>query len=69
MEIIVLIAFGVIAGALLMWIYDRCSPEAYWRAYDEAQLKDLEYFREHPDCSYEEAHQYRDKVMKKFGRY
>ena len=69
MEILFLVVFGVVAGALAIWLYDRWSADAYWRAYDKAQQQDLEYHERHPGCTLQEAHQHRDKVMKKFGRY
>lgn len=69
MSVVIVILLSVGAFFLVSWIADRASDEAYWRAYDRAQQEDLRYFREHPDCTYEEAHQYRNKVMKKYRRY
>ena len=69
MDVLIGILIAVASGILSVWLYSRFSSEAYWRAYDAAQLKDLEYARQHPGCSYEEAHRHRDAVMKKFHRY
>lgn len=69
METILALALGVGCTILAAWVWDRRSPEAYWRAYDKAQLRDLEYFQLHPGCSYEDAHRHRDKVMRRFHRY
>lgn len=69
MDILLSVAIVIAVVALAFWLYDRHSADAYWRAYDKAQLEDLEYARTHPGCTYEEAHRQRDKVMRRFHRY
>ena len=58
----------VIAAALVVLLIWRASPGAYHSAYHKAELRDLAFFDEHPDCTYEEAHQHRDRVNRRFGR-
>lgn len=65
--IMILVGAGILIGANLF--LDRRSSDSYWDAYNDAQRKDLAYFKQHPDCTYEEAHRERDKIMKKYGRY
>ena len=69
MQIVWMILISVAAIAVVSWIASRHSADAYWEAYDAAQRRDLEYARKHPDCTYEEAHRERDRVMRRFGRY
>lgn len=69
MQIVIDVALAVAALLVGAAVYDRFSSSGYWRAYDAAQRKDLEYARAHPDCSCEEAHRYRDEVMRHYGRY
>lgn len=40
----------------------------FQRDYDAAQLRDLAYARQHPDCTPEEAHRERDRVLWLYGR-
>ena len=69
METVLGIAVLVGGVALAVWLYGRSGSDAYWRAYDRAQLLDLKYAREHPGCSYADAHRERDRVMRKYRRY
>lgn len=69
MEIVIGVIVLLAAAALAAFIFSRSGSAAYLRAYDKAQLRDLEYARAHPDCSYEDAHRERDRIMKRFHRY
>lgn len=62
------------AGVMMMalrcfrWFRRFCGLAAFRRAYDAAQLRDLEYAAAHPDCSLAEAHRERDRVLRDYGR-
>lgn len=64
MEVVLGLAIGAALYFLIMFLHDRFSFEA---SYDRAMRKDMEYFRAHPDCTYEEAHRNRDKVYRRNG--
>ena len=54
--------------ALFRWFRRFRGLGAFLRAYDAAQLRDLEYAAAHSGCSLEEAHQERDRVLRDYGR-
>ena len=67
MEIVWILVAFVVSLIIACWVLDRVGPEAYHEAYDKAMQKDLEYAREHPGCSRDEAHRHRDAVNDRFG--
>ena len=69
MIIVWAILAAAVAVAMIVILPDLVGPEAYHRAYRRAELRDLEYYRTHPGCTYTEAHRERDRVMKRFRRY
>lgn len=69
LNIILCVVFCIASGILCGYLYDRISGYSFGKAYDRAQMEDLKYFREHPDCTLAKAHQHRDKVLKKYNRY
>lgn len=54
--------------ALFRWFRRFRGLGAFLRAYDAAQLRDLEYAAAHPGCSLAEAHRERDRVLRDYGR-
>ena len=49
-------------AALGFW----ASPITYRHFYYRAEARDIAYHRDHPGCSYEEAHRHRDRVNRLF---
>jgi len=64
MEIVlgVLLAVGLVA--LVVHVLTRESLSA---DYDRAMMEDMRYAKEHPGCTWEEAHREREKVYRKHG--
>lgn len=67
LEILVIIALGAVGMMAWGYIGDRISGRAFWRAYHRAQAEDLKNYR--PSMTLDEAHQARDKALRKFHRY
>lgn len=62
---------GVILAAMVgfaVWRFVFRGPDAFRDAYRQAQQDDIDWVREHPGCTLEEAHQHREAVKKKFHR-
>lgn len=60
----VLALAAILAAAIFCWL--RLGPDAYRDAYRQAQQDDIDYVRQHPGCTLEEAHQHRDRVRRRF---
>ncbi len=57
----VLVAVIVVAAAIVLLL---CfGPDSY----DRAMKKDIEYFRTHPGCTWEEAHRNRERFYHRRG--
>lgn len=58
---------AVILAAAVIWA--ALSSDSVWHdAFSWAERKDLRYFRDHPDCTWFEAHHYREIMHKLFRR-
>jgi flagellar basal body-associated protein FliL len=70
-EVITVIPFLIVAALaiLVIVLVSRRSRESFESDFARAEKADLEYFHEHPGCTLQEAHQNRDRVLKKYGRY
>lgn len=55
------------ASMLGMWVLDR--PRRFERDYWVAAMQDKLYHDAHPDCSYDEAHQHRRAVRRRYHRW
>lgn len=59
---------AILVMVVIAWLFYALSDSAFYRAYDKAMMQDLDYYNAHPDCTYEEAHQNRKKVRRRFLR-
>lgn len=64
LEILVTVILGIACFAVWAVLID---PHRFSRAYDKAMEKDLKYAREHPGCSWDDAHREREKVYRRHG--
>lgn len=58
-----LLILGFIA-ALAFW----ASPITYRHFYYRAEARDIAFHRDHPDCTWAEAHRHRERVRRLFLR-
>lgn len=56
-----------LVALLAVWGY-HSSESAFWSAYEAAQEQDARWAREHPGCSWEDAHRHREAVRRRFHR-
>lgn len=60
----ILVIVSLAAVALFVWAISPAGDEFFW---DRAEARDLAYVRDHPDCSWEEAHRHRERWHRRHG--